>query len=130
MFDPYILGGVGIFHHNPEARAPNTLAAGSWFSLREIGTEGQNIELAEKYSNIQIALLGGFGVNFKVSERASIGLRFAYRKKFTDYLDDVGGNYVEKNLFENDFARQFSDRSLEATSITTGDVRNIERLQG
>ncbi len=130
MFDPYILGGFGILNHNPEARTPEGQFGGTWVSLPEIGTEGQNLGFSEKYSNIQVAFLGGFGVNYKISDRASFGLRFAYRQTLTDYLDDVGGAYIDKNEFkDNELARQLSDRSMEVTSITTGSIRDIERMQ-
>ena len=128
LFSPYVFGGLTILRHNPEAKAPDRFG-GTWIALRDIGTEGQNIGLAEKYSRTQLAFTSGFGVNYRVSDRIDIGLRFGYRQTTTDYLDDVSGRYLDLGVFGgNELARSMSDRSIEPFSVSTGDLRNIDQL--
>ncbi|MFT6964517.1 MAG: hypothetical protein ACJAWV_004258 [Flammeovirgaceae bacterium] len=125
---PFLFGGVGFLTNNPQAKTP--IAQGNnWVNLRDLGTEGQNIGLADKYAKIQLAGILGFGANFKISERLDLGLQFGYRQTTTDYLDDVGGKYVDLGLFEqNSLAQLLSDRSLEGIAANTGNIRNIESM--
>jgi hypothetical protein len=68
---PYLYAGVAVFHHNPQAQAPEFDAAGNetgkkgeWVDLQPLGTEGQNAKLQKgdvnygisPYKRIQIAI--------------------------------------------------------------------------
>src|SRR5690606_12004464 len=57
----------------------------------------------EEYSNIGIAIPMGIGLRKAVSKTISIGLNLQYTKTFTDYIDDVSGNYFDNEtlLAEN-----------------------------
>ena len=44
---------------------------------------------------MQVSIPAGLGIELKVSEYNSIALEFGVRKTFTDYLDDVSGNYPD-----------------------------------
>ncbi len=125
---PFLFGGLGLLTNNPQAKEPVSLG-NDWVNLRELGTEGQNIGLTDKYAKIQVAGILGFGADFKVSERLDLGFQFGYRQTATDYLDDVGGKYPDLGLFEQNSRTQLlSDRSLETVGAYTGNTRNIENI--
>jgi len=87
--------------------------AGQWVSLRDLGTEGQFFDadtreqyndLYEKeppkpYSNFQIVLPVGIGARYKLTNNLDIAMEIGYRHTFTDYLDDVSGEYVDISGF-------------------------------
>ena len=85
MFSPYAFGGIAGFHHNPKAVYNN-----QWHDLQPLSTEGQS-----PYSLYQIAIPGGFGMHVYLNEAVSLGLEGGLRKTFTDYLDDVSGQYTD-----------------------------------
>jgi hypothetical protein len=100
----YGLIGLSLFYHNPKGYVPKGLGLpgeGTWVALRPLGTEGQGLDGYNKqYGSIQPAVLLGGGVKYRVSDKLDIGLEFAWRFTFTDYLDDVSGNYVnDKDAF-------------------------------
>jgi hypothetical protein len=87
---PYLMAGGGAAYFTPKARYE-----GKWVSLRELGTEGQTLGGGKPYSPIAFSALGGVGVRWAFNRRIVIGFEFAYRYAFTDYLDDVSGNYPD-----------------------------------
>lgn len=129
---PYVYAGVAVFHHNPQAQAPEFDAAGNptgkkgeWVNLQPLGTEGQNADLLDTdvnhglkpYKLIQFAIPFGLGVRFRVNEVIDVALEYGFRYTFTDYLDDVSGNYVDLGVFEDDaLARAMSYRSNEVVT--------------
>lgn len=88
---PYIAGGVGFFWFNPY-----TKLNGEKVKLKPLGTEGQNLGGAYKkpYKNVNFDLMALIGVKYNVTERFSIAIEGVYHQTFTDYLDDVSGNYI------------------------------------
>jgi hypothetical protein len=129
---PYVYAGLAVFHHNPQAQAPKTdlegnplKNAGEWVDLQPLGTEGQNAKLLkgdanygiEPYKRIQFAIPFGFGARFRVNEVIDISGEFGFRYTFTDYLDDVSGNYVDLGVFGNDeLAKAMSYRTNEVAT--------------
>ena len=126
---PYVYAGVAVFNHNPQAQAPEFDAAGTstgkkgeWVDLQPLGTEGQNADLdpndvnhgLKPYKLIQFAIPFGLGARFRITEVIDISGEFGFRYTFTDYLDDVSGNYVDLDVFGNDvLARAMSYRTNE-----------------
>lgn len=129
---PYVYAGVAVFHHNPQAKAPKVgvdgaplAEAGEWVDLQPLGTEGQNSDLLSSdvnhglkpYKRIQFAIPFGFGARFRINEVIDISGEFGFRYTFTDYLDDVSGNYVDLDVFGNDeLAKAMSYRSNEVAT--------------
>jgi hypothetical protein len=129
---PYIYAGLAVFHHNPQAQAPEFDAAGNptgkkgeWVDLQPLGTEGQNADLLSSdvnhglspYKRIQFAIPFGLGARFRINELMDISGEFGFRYTFTDYLDDVSGNYVDLGVFGDDhLARAMSYRTNEVAS--------------
>jgi hypothetical protein len=146
---PYIFLGVAVFHHNPKAQVPDTDLngnalpnAGEWIALKPLGTEGQNGGLQEgdvnsgikPYKLIQVAIPFGLGARFRINEVMDFSAEIGFRYLFTDYIDDVSGNYVDLSVFGNDeLAKAMSYRSNEVvdpsllvpTQTRNGDTYNL-----
>ncbi len=91
---PYLFAGVAGFYFNPRARL--NLNEKTWTNLQPLGTEGQTLEGGKKpYSQFQIALPFGMGFKIALGKRANLGFEAGLRYTFTDYLDDVSGNYPD-----------------------------------
>jgi hypothetical protein len=136
-FTPYAFAGVGMFYHNPKAKAPaqdkNGVPldeAGQWIALRPLGTEGQTSQYYDlkQYSLIQPSIPFGLGFRAKLQKRLDFEFEIGYRFLFTDYIDDVSGMYVDLGALDSDLARAMSDRSREPISATTSDPRNLEEI--
>jgi hypothetical protein len=137
---PYAFLGVSVFHHNPQAKAPDTdlngqplAEAGQWVNLRPLGTEGQHANLAptdvnngiKKYSPIQIAIPFGAGVRFRINEVFDFEAEIGFRYLFTDYIDDVSKNYVDLSKLDGELARAMSYRSGELSSPISAGVDEL-----
>jgi hypothetical protein len=138
---PYAFGGLVVFHHEPEAIAPATdlqgnplPEAGQWVKLRQLGTEGQYASLSpddvnygiKPYRPFQFAIPLGLGVRYKLNSVMDFSFEIGVRYTFTDYLDDVSGNYVNLDVFgDNELARAMSYRSNEAVAASAGAPRDL-----
>jgi hypothetical protein len=90
---PFVYAGASLFNFNPQGENAN----GEWVDLQPLGTEGQGTtqpNTDSKYSLIQFAAALGGGVKIAVNNNFNIIFEYSTRKTFTDYLDDVSGNYV------------------------------------
>lgn len=114
---PYIFAGLGMCHFNPQAEYE-----GEWIGLRDLGTEGQFA--GDEYSLFQGTVVYGLGYKFDISDYWSINVEWGGRKLFTDYLDDVSGEYpntTELRARHGDIAVALSDRSVELGDIKIGE---------
>ncbi len=92
FFSPYIFAGISVFSFNPQAQDID----GTWYALQHLGTEGQGLEgERDYYSLCNVAIPFGIGIKFNVARYVSIGAEWGMRYTFTDYLDDVSGNYYD-----------------------------------
>jgi hypothetical protein len=106
-FKPYVFGGLGIFHHSPK-----TTYQGEVVNLRKLKTEGQN----KAYSPINISIPAGVGFYFTYKNRYRLSVEMAYRKTFTDYLDDVSSSYASHENLSSDLAIELANRNDELAS--------------
>ena len=84
--------GIGGFYFNPKGQNPNT---GKWEKLYPLHTEGQGLPGGPaQYKRISICIPMGIAWRMTLNKLWCVGLEFSYRKTFTDYIDDVSGNYV------------------------------------
>jgi len=83
-FRAFVFAGLGGFYSNPKA-----LYKGSYVPLRPLKTEGVT------YSPLGINIPVGIGFYFTMSKKHRIGFDVNYRFTFTDYLDDISGNYPD-----------------------------------
>ncbi|KYG82874.1 DUF6089 family protein [Roseivirga echinicomitans] len=111
ILNPYIFAGVGLSTNNPK-----TFYEGDWVPLRPLQTE------LTPYPGRVMVIPIGFGVRLKATESVDILLEAGYRRTFTDYLDDVSTDHVDKTQFDLLFgentekaalAKALTDRSAE-----------------
>jgi len=83
---PYIFGGIGMVIYNPTADG---------VTLRDIGTEGQQVgfEGRKPYGKVAFTIPFGIGFKYSINRRLSVTGEWGLRKAFTDYLDDVSTTY-------------------------------------
>lgn len=160
-FTPYLLAGISVFYHNPKARTPEDLG-NDWVNLRPLKTEGQGINRSvdsplingpkagtsygKPYSLIQPAIPVGAGVRFKLNDRTDLSFEVAYRILFTDFIDDVSGNYANPNdlpggatglsarmanrTLEQEAARKGGSRVDDLTRLTTQEGIGVVNIPG
>ncbi len=83
---PYIFGGIGVLIFNPEADG---------ISLKELGTEGQNVGFDDRspYQTTQLVVPFGIGFKYSLNKKLGLAVEWGVHKTFTDYLDDVSTTY-------------------------------------
>lgn len=81
-FRAYVFGGVGVYYSNPMA-----ISGGQYVALRPLKTEGV------AYSPFGVNIPFGLGFYFTINKKHRIGYELNYRWTFSDYLDDISGNY-------------------------------------
>lgn len=114
---PYLFGGVALTWFNPKAQLN-----GEWYELQPLGTEGQltSANPVNFYPKATWAIPFGLGYRFNLGNTTSIAIETGFRRTFSDYLDDVSGNYVDPNLIEAEhgtIAAQLSNRSGRAQEL-------------
>jgi len=117
---PYLFYEIAYFRMNPIVKNES----GDEISLQELGTEGQGTFLNSKkpYSLNQISIPLGIGIKFNLKKRIAVSFEYGIRKTFTDYLDDVSGEYVNLTQLaelRGPLAAQLADPSLNTHSATT-----------
>jgi len=115
-FTPYFFYEIAYFRMNPKSNAVD-----NDIELNGIGTEGQDSPLSENsgYGVNQLSIPLGIGFKFNLAKRIAMSFEYGIRKTFTDYLDDVSGNYVDPTLIANlkgPLAAQLADPSTNGVS--------------
>jgi hypothetical protein len=118
---PYIFMGASIFYYNPY-----TTLDGNKYYLESVGTEGQKTPdkpvRNKGYNQYAFAIPYGGGVKIGLSQNWALAVEVSSRLTFTDYIDDVSGNYAEPedvNFFTNgrNIGLDLYDRSIERIGI-------------
>ncbi|MFA6199546.1 MAG: DUF6089 family protein [Bacteroidales bacterium] len=120
---PYIFAGIGVFFMNPKAEILNPLTyEREWVELQPLNTEGQGMDGYDKpYSLTQISVPFGLGLKVSLSKFVCIGLEWGLRMTFTDYIDDVSKNYVDRSTlaaWSGEVAATAADRTNEILPLT------------
>ena len=90
----YLFSGVGGAWFNPK-----TQVNGNWVDLKPLRTEGQGLPGGpDEYSNFTATIPFGIGGKLGISPFWRIGFEISYHKTFTDYIDDVSGNYYDPEI--------------------------------
>lgn len=90
---PYVFAGIGVFGFKPYTYDVN----GGKAYLQPLGTEGQGLPGGPRpYKTTQLNIPFGLGALYAINEDIRVGIEFGYRKTFTDYIDDVSGEYYEE----------------------------------
>jgi hypothetical protein len=93
-FIPYLLGGVSLFHIDPYT----TDGVQGRVYLFPLSTEGQGLRAYPEIpvqQNFNYALMGGGGIEVRMTERLRMDIEVGFRKTFTDYIDDVSGYFPD-----------------------------------
>lgn len=130
---PFLLLGIAGFYHNPRAKTPDAFG-NRWVNLRPLRTEGQGITRSsdgstyvKPYSLIQVAVPIGAGVRIRLTDRLDLNIESAFRILFTDYIDDVSGDYANPADLPSDLSRALADRTMETVNARNGKSRLEER---
>jgi len=122
-FTPYTFLGIGIFLHNPKAELD-----GKWYDLQPLGTEGQFYPSETgltQYKLFQVAVPMGGGFKWSVNKHLTLGFEVGYRATYTDYLDDISGEYYSTEVLATGpngaIVAALADRSSEVVSIPIGE---------
>ncbi len=123
----YLFGGIGVAYFNPKAKYN-----GSWTALRPLSTEGQGLDGGpEMYSRITATIPLGIGFRVGLNRMWRIGIEATYVKTFSDYIDDVSGEYYDRNILATqvgDDAAYLSNPSTQnSTWFGTGQQRGDEQ---
>lgn len=113
-FTPYLGFGLATCFSNPYGQYFDPVTQDArWVALRPLHTEGQGLPgYKDEYSLAQFAVPFGLGFKVSIAPNVSLGLEWMMRLTFTDYLDDVGGEYAKKgdiNQNFGDIAAYFAD---------------------
>lgn len=109
-FVPYVFAGVAGFYNNPQGLYKD----GTYVDLQPLKTEAQ----ADTYSKYQLSIPFGGGIRYRINRNFDANLEIGWRKTFTDYIDDVGGQFADKASLTSEFQRYFGN---EITKSQTGD---------
>jgi len=121
-FKPYVFGGLGVFNFNPKGSLTDQAGNVTWHELKPLSTEGQGFPqypTKKNYNLTQMNIPFGGGFKYIISNSLNIGLELLYRKTFTDYLDDISSEYIDRNYFSLNLsaadaaiARQIADKTV------------------
>ena len=107
----YVNTGVGLCFFRPM----NELN-GVWYKLRPLGTQGQFADPSQSpYDYYSLVIPFGFGKKILLKNGMTLALDLSLRKTFTDYLDDVSGEYYDAKQIEGtngELAAYFSNPSV------------------
>lgn len=102
-FNLYAFAGIGVLFTNPKADI-----GGKTYALQPLKTEGV------EYGKIHPVIPYGIGAKIKMGPFFNLALEAAYRKTFTDYLDDVSTVHPDKSTWTDPVRIALSDRRPEA----------------
>ncbi len=123
----YVFGGLGVAFFNPKAKLN-----GSWVALRPMRTEGQGLDGGPaEYSRITATIPLGIGFRIGLNRMWRIGIEATYVKTFSDYIDDVHGEYYDRNILATqvgaDAAYLSNPSTQNSTWFGTGQQRGDEQ---
>lgn len=115
---PYGFAGLAIYKFNPYAFD----ASKNKVFLQKISTEGQGIAGygIKPYKLTQLALPFGGGIKYAINDNLRVGLELGMRKLFTDYFDDVSGNYADPSDLLAAKGQLSVDMSYRGDEVPTG----------
>src|SRR5690606_26105151 len=96
-YTPYVFAGVSVFNMGPYTYD----SLGKKIGLGNLSTERQGIHEypdRKRYNDQSISISFGGGIGFAVTRNVSLGWEFRFNNTFTDYLDGVSTQYVDRNI--------------------------------
>lgn len=120
----YLYSGFKFFAFIPQAKKD-----GEWQNLRPLKTEGQGLPNGpNQYGLFNYSIPFGIGYKIAIDELNRISFEVSYSKTFTDYLDDVSGDYYDNSKILDELGVEsayFADPSDKSKSNWTnpGEMR-------
>ncbi len=105
-FRPYGVIGIGVFHFNPQGQYTASNGTKTWVDLKPLRTEGQGMPQypdKKEYSLTQINIPYGVGIRYYFSDKVNAAFEIVNRKTFTDYIDDIGTEFIADSDFDSYF---------------------------
>ena len=118
---PYLLGGIGLFHFNPQGSLTDASGSKTWYYLKPLRTEGEGMSeypYSKEYQLTQMNIPLGAGIKYYLSDRVNFGMELMYRKTFTDYIDDVSKKYINGADFIKYMPAQVADLAYKLSDKT------------
>lgn len=122
---PFIGGGIGMVHFNPQAKLDDT-----WIDLQPLRLEGQGFsEYPDRkpYKLNSTYIYGNIGIKHYISNQFAATAGLCFRKTGTDYIDDISTTYIDPVLFDKylspenaAIARQLYARSKQPWKVRPG----------
>lgn len=124
-WSPYVFMGLAVYHFNPYTLDQS----GYKVYLQPLRTEGEGLPGygSKPYALTQLAIPFGLGVKYNISDNVRIGAEFGLRKLFTDYLDDVSGNYADARDLATYAGPQSVDLSYRGDELPGGNPAYPEK---
>jgi len=123
---PYLFAGIGFFNMKPMANY-----RGTWYELQPLGTEGQGTGNGpDFYKTNLLSVPFGTGIKINLLSVLALNLEWGVRKTWTDYFDDVSGNYINTTALaetNGPLAAALSDRSLEKETNNGASIVGLQR---
>lgn len=119
-FVPYLMAGLAAFRVDPFT----TDELGMRYHLFPLSTEGQGLpQYPEKpvQRNLKLSIPMGGGVEVRLTRALRMDLELAFRKTFTDHIDDVSGSYPDENLLLSHNGFKAVELSYRADELPGGD---------
>ena len=99
-FRAYATAGAAVFYVNPWTFG----AGGDKVSLYPLSTGGQGLSQypdVKEHQKINASIPFGGGIDVAFIKRTRLEFDFIVRKTFTDYIDDIGSIYPDRNVLLN-----------------------------
>lgn len=118
----YLIAGIGAMYYNPKS-----MYQGGWVTLHDKHTEGQGLPGGPaEYKRITMTVPLGVGFRMGINRMWRIGLEATYVKTFSDYIDDVHGEYYDPAIIGATYGPQaayLSNPSNTPTAFNPGSQR-------
>lgn len=125
-FAGYLFAGLSLYSHMPQAEID-----GIWYELQPLGTEGQGTTAGgDRYATTGFAVPFGFGFKLNLGHFSALNLEWGMRRTWTDYLDDVAGQYASLAVLEEE-AGPLSEMLSEAQIEREGGLEDpVGQMRG
>lgn len=112
----YLFTGIGVSYFNPKAQYNN----GTWVALRPLRTEGQGLNGGPReYTPVTATIPFGIGFRWGIGRMWRMGIEATYVKTFSDYIDDVHGEYFDPSVLAAEVGSDAAYFSNPAIANTT-----------
>jgi len=111
--DVYVFGGIGFMYFNPKGEYQ-----GTWHKLQPLETEGQGLPgQPDKYNRTTFTIPYGVGVSKSIDRFWGVNLEMTFQQTFSDYIDDVSGDYFGRKNFRDAYQGQLSDAEIRRIAV-------------